>query len=75
MNPSLVYNSAPAPPVLQDNIDISVVVPIYNEYESLPVLVEAIMQVLKTMALSYEVICVDDGSTDGSGQQLRQLSQ
>ena len=53
--------------------DVSVVVPIYNEVESLPQLIEAIVTTLKASHLNYEIICVDDGSTDGSGELLRQL--
>ncbi|PSR15846.1 glycosyltransferase [filamentous cyanobacterium CCP3] len=56
-------------------VDISVVVPIYNEYESLPTLVAAIAQVLVNLGRSYEIIGVDDGSTDGSGDRLRELTQ
>lgn len=52
--------------------DISVVVPIYNEVESLPHLVEAIATVLLEAGLSYEIICVDDGSTDGSTNWLKE---
>jgi glycosyltransferase involved in cell wall biosynthesis len=60
---------------LAPTIDLSVVVPIYNEYDSLPVLIEAITQVLTAMARPYEILCIDDGSTDGSGERLRQLAQ
>ncbi|MBE9155794.1 glycosyltransferase family 2 protein [Nodosilinea sp. LEGE 06152] len=56
-------------------VDISVVVPIYNEYESLPALVAAIAQVLDPLGRSYEIIGVDDGSTDGSSDRLRELTQ
>jgi glycosyltransferase involved in cell wall biosynthesis len=59
----------------QSEIELSVVVPIFNEYESLPRLMEALTQVLDSLRLAYEIICVDDGSTDGSSSQLRQLSQ
>ena len=47
-------------------LDISVVVPLYNEEESLPELVEWIDRVARGEGLSYEVILVDDGSGDGS---------
>ncbi|PID94030.1 MAG: glycosyltransferase [Bacteroidetes bacterium] len=47
-------------------LDISVVVPLYNEEESLPRLLEWIDEVLCTTALVYEVVLVDDGSSDGS---------
>lgn len=62
---------------LSDSLDltrpeVSVVVPVYNELESLPQLIESIAQTLTANQLSYELICVDDGSTDGSAQLLKQ---
>ncbi len=54
---------------------VAVVVPIYNEVESLPHLIEAIATALTADKLNYEIICVDDGSTDGSAQLLKQLAQ
>ena len=54
---------------------VSAVVPIYNEVESLPILVETIAATFQDSALSYEIICVDDGSTDGSPDLLRQMAQ
>lgn len=53
---------------------ISIVVPIHNEYDSLPKLIDAIASCLETAGLSYEMICVDDGSTDGSTERLKQLA-
>lgn len=53
---------------------LSVVVPIHNEYENLPLLLEAIATVLKQANLTYEMICIDDGSTDGSAALLKQLA-
>lgn len=53
---------------------ISVVVPIYNEVESLPTLIEAIAGSLSQKNLRYEIICVDDGSQDGSAPMLKQLA-
>ncbi|WP_293124422.1 glycosyltransferase family 2 protein [Microcoleus sp. bin38.metabat.b11b12b14.051] len=55
-------------------IDISVVVPVYNEVESLPHLVEAIASAIQPSGLSYQIICVDDGSKDGSADLLKQLA-
>lgn len=52
--------------------DLSVVVPIYNEVESLPHLLEAIATSLNGTGLNYELICVDDGSKDGSAELLKQ---
>lgn len=56
-------------------IDLSIVVPIYNEAESLPTLVKAISDAVRETSLSYEIICVDDGSRDGSTQILTELAQ
>ena len=55
-------------------IYLSVVIPIYNEVENLPVLIERVEEVLEQEPCSYEIICVDDGSRDGSTELLRQLS-
>jgi glycosyltransferase involved in cell wall biosynthesis len=55
--------------------EVSVVVPIYNEVESLPPLIETIASTLQTHSLPYEIVCVDDGSRDGSAEMLRQLAQ
>lgn len=54
---------------------LSVVVPIYNESENLPLLIEAIHQALLPTGIDYEIICVDDASTDGSAEILRQFAQ
>ncbi|WP_373530856.1 glycosyltransferase family 2 protein [Nostoc sp.] len=55
--------------------DVSVVVPIHNEVESLPLLLEAIASTLSSNQIKYEIICVDDGSTDGSGEFLKKSAQ
>lgn len=52
--------------------DVSIVVPVYNEVESLPLLVEAIATTTIANELSYEIICIDDGSKDGSAEWLKQ---
>ena len=54
---------------------VSVVVPVYNELESLPLVVDAIHSGLAPLNLAYEIICVDDGSSDGSSELLKQLAQ
>ena len=56
-------------------LDISVVVPLYNERESLPELMAWIDRVCRGEKLSYEVIMVDDGSNDGSWQVVEQLKE
>lgn len=54
-------------------MDISIIVPLFNEEESLPHLAEWIDRVMKEHNLSYEVIMVDDGSKDGSWKVIEQL--
>ena len=54
-------------------MDISVLVPLYNEAESLPALHEWIVRVMKKHNFSYEVVFVNDGSTDDSWSVIRSL--
>lgn len=54
-------------------IEISVVVPVYNEEENLPVLVPQIAEVLKPLGKTYEMIFVDDGSRDQSRRLLKEM--
>ena len=56
-------------------LQVSVVIPVYNEVESVPRLIDAIANVLRTEGLSYEIVAVDDGSTDGTTPLLKQLAQ
>lgn len=56
-----------------DKLDISVVVPLYDEAESLPELVAWIDRVMRREGLTYEVILVDDGSDDDSWQVVGRL--
>jgi glycosyltransferase involved in cell wall biosynthesis len=58
----------------RDRPAVSVVVPIYNELESIPHLLSALSQALQAAQLTYEILCVDDGSTDGSDRLLHQLA-
>jgi glycosyltransferase involved in cell wall biosynthesis len=53
---------------------LSIVVPLYNEEENLPVLDGEIRAALSPLGLAYEVLYVDDGSTDGSLGALRRLA-
>ncbi|MFN9615100.1 MAG: glycosyltransferase family 2 protein [Dolichospermum sp.] len=59
------------PPIL----DVSVVIPIKDEVESLPLLLKAISSTLTESKLNYEIICVDDGSRDGSAEFLKEQAQ
>ena len=60
---------------MSNKLDISVVVPFYNEEESLPELVAWIDRVAQNNKLSYEVIMVDDGSSDNSWAVVEQLKE
>ncbi len=56
-------------------LDISVVVPLFDEEESLPELAAWIDRVMRTHGFSYELIFVDDGSNDGSWSVIEQLKK
>ena len=56
-------------------MDISVVVPLYNEVESLPELTSWISRVMAENKFSFEIVLVDDGSKDGSWEMIRKLRQ
>lgn len=56
-------------------MDVSIVVPLYNEEESLPELTAWIDRVMQEHALKYEVIFVNDGSSDDSWKVLKRLSE
>ena len=55
-------------------LDASIIIPLFNEEESLPELLERIGKVMKDMGLSYEVLMVDDGSTDSSWSVIQRLA-
>jgi glycosyltransferase involved in cell wall biosynthesis len=55
-------------------VDISIVVPIYNEEENIPILHEAVTDALAGSGLDYELILVDDGSSDGSFPLLQEAA-
>ncbi len=54
-------------------VEISVVLPVYNEAENLPILVPQIHEVLEDLGRVYEMIFVDDGSTDRSRAMLKEM--
>lgn len=55
-------------------MDVSVVIPVYNEEEGLPVLMSMLREALDPLALTAEIIFVDDGSADRSGAVLSELA-
>ena len=56
-------------------MNISVVIPLFNEEESLPELCEWISKVMTTNSYSYEIILIDDGSKDSSWKVIETLSE
>jgi len=52
--------------------DLSIVVPLFNEQESLPLLVERLLAALRPLGRRFELVLVDDGSSDGTAAALRQ---
>ncbi|MDE6544589.1 MAG: glycosyltransferase family 2 protein, partial [Paramuribaculum sp.] len=56
-------------------MDISVIVPLYNEAESLPELEAWIARVMEANGFSYELLFIDDGSTDGSWSVINRLAE
>jgi glycosyltransferase involved in cell wall biosynthesis len=56
-----------------ENPEISVIVPVFNEEESLPILIPKLVEVLNLLNTSYQMIFVDDGSSDGSRRILREM--
>lgn len=54
-------------------MDLSVVIPVYNEEENLPLLYRQVQEALSTLGRTYEVIIVDDGSSDSSFEVLARL--
>tara|TARA_B100000242_G_C43024702_1_gene477033 strand:+ start:495 stop:1442 length:948 start_codon:yes stop_codon:yes gene_type:complete len=56
-------------------MDISVIIPLYNEADSLPELCKWINDVMKQNKFSYEILLIDDGSKDNSWQTIESLSK
>ncbi|MCI7546996.1 MAG: glycosyltransferase family 2 protein [Candidatus Cryptobacteroides sp.] len=56
-------------------MDLTIIVPLFNEAESLPELVRWINRTLDGRGWEYEIIMVDDGSTDGSWKVVRELAE
>jgi len=58
----------------QKKFDVSIVAPVFNESESISRFCETLREVMSRLTLSYEVIFIDDGSTDGSFNELKRIS-
>ncbi len=59
-----------ATPNLESDIELSIVVPMWNEEESVDIFFEQIEPILSSICENYEIICIDDGSTDGTLSRL-----
>ena len=59
---------------MNSNVSLSIVVPIYNEEESLPFLVNQLLDVVRPMDETFELVLVNDGSSDKSAEVIRKLS-
>jgi len=57
------------------NIGLSIVVPIYNEEDNIPILYKELNETLKTLKQDYEIILIDDGSKDRSREVLTTLAK
>ena len=56
-------------------IDLSIVIPSYDEEESLPILVKSIHEKLKQKDIVFEIIIIDDGSTDKTWSEIEVLTK
>jgi len=54
---------------------ISIVIPVYNEEENVPILYERLKKVLEELPYNYEIIFVDDGSTDRTRERLEEIAR
>lgn len=55
-------------------VDLSVILPVYNEQESLPELLTRLFRVLDTVGCRFEILAIDDGSSDGSLDVLNTMA-
>ncbi len=56
-------------------MDLSIIVPLYNEEESVQPMYKAIVQAVAPLGLNYEILFVDDGSVDGTFPQASELAR
>ncbi|MBN1572359.1 MAG: glycosyltransferase [Deltaproteobacteria bacterium] len=57
-----------------DGVEVSVVIPVYNEEDNLPLIYDRLIKILEEASSSFEIIFVDDGSKDGSLDIMRGLA-
>src|SRR5690606_9082721 len=66
---------APAAPAPTGRIDVSVVVPVLDEADSVAELAERVAAVLDGLGKTFEIVFVDDGSTDGTAARVRAVRE
>ncbi len=57
------------------NLSLSIVIPVFNEVESIPILFDQLRKVLHGLPFNFEILFVDDGSTDGTYLAIRDIQQ
>lgn len=57
------------------NLDVSIVVPFYNEAESVDIFFKKIIPILKKSGYLFEILCINDGSTDSTLEQLIKIKE
>jgi glycosyltransferase involved in cell wall biosynthesis len=72
---TLAYPDTSLPALVEDGVGVSIVIPVYNEVDSLPLLHQAISRAMETTSQGWEVVYVDDGSADGSYVLLAELAE
>ncbi|MFH1061660.1 MAG: glycosyltransferase family 2 protein [Candidatus Omnitrophota bacterium] len=60
---------------MENNIQVSIIIPVFNEQGNLKILDQQITDVMSKMDFNYEVIFINDGSTDNSSQELEEIAQ
>ena len=75
MSVRMLAKTAVSPTFTTNPLDISVVIPLYNEEESIPLLYQKVTDALEGYGRPYEIVIVDDGSSDNSFTLLRNLAR
>lgn len=70
----LVATLAKVDPVMSEDPLLSLVVPVFNEEEAVPIFLERVVPVLTALKIGYEIIFIDDGSTDRTAEVIRQCA-
>ena len=74
-NQEYIKNTKVSGKGLKNKINLSIVIPIYNEKESVGRLYSRLNKTLSKLKIKYEVILIDDGSTDGTYEELKKINK